>query len=80
LRPGVIKNREYEYVNLSPEKTKPPASIGVNNLADIIVRTILPTRNILEEPYPFNNTIVACNGYNTPRGLFKKSVLTLLHH
>jgi len=80
LRPGAIKDKEYEYVNLVPEKTKPPATIGVDNLANIVVQTILPTRNILEEPYPFNNKIVACNGYNTRKGLFKKSVLNLLHH
>tara|TARA_B100000530_G_C15929149_1_gene476150 strand:+ start:1987 stop:2802 length:816 start_codon:yes stop_codon:yes gene_type:complete len=80
LRPGAIKEIEYEYVNLVPERTKPPATIGVDNLANIVVQTILPTRNILEEPYPFNNKIVACNGYNTRKGLFKKSVLNLLHH
>tara|TARA_Y100000748_G_scaffold230541_1_gene194556 strand:- start:276 stop:1094 length:819 start_codon:yes stop_codon:yes gene_type:complete len=80
LRPGAIKDKEYEYVKLSDEITKPPGLIGVDNLADIIVQTILPSRNILQEPYRFKNRIVACNGYNTKKGLLKKGVLSLLHH
>ncbi len=80
LRPGAIKDKEYEYVKLSDKITKPPGLIGVDNLADIIVQTILPTRNILQEPYRFKNRIVACNGYNTKKGLLKKGVLSLLHH
>tara|TARA_Y100000768_G_scaffold388426_1_gene384293 strand:+ start:2869 stop:3675 length:807 start_codon:yes stop_codon:yes gene_type:complete len=76
LRPGGIKNKTFDDVELIKDITKPPALIGIENMADIVVRTVLPSKSLIDKPYSFKNKIVACKGINTP---LKKGVLNILH-
>tara|TARA_B100000073_G_C23716841_1_gene566253 strand:- start:35 stop:844 length:810 start_codon:yes stop_codon:yes gene_type:complete len=76
LRPGGIKNKTFDHVELIKDVTDPPALIGIENMADIVVRTVLPSKSLIDKPYSFKNKIVACKGYNTP---LKKGVLNILH-
>ena len=76
IRPGGIHNKDYDAVELEHEIAKGPTKIGINNLADVIVRTILPSENHIEPEFPFENQIIACHGYNTP---IKKATLQFLH-
>lgn len=66
LRPGGIRDKEFDSVELKESMTKPPSLIGIENLADIVVRSILPSKSSFEKPYIFENKIVACRGYNNP--------------
>ena len=81
LRPGAIKEIEYEYVNLVPERTKPPATIGVDNLANVIYKRYYQAEiNSKMNLIHLRTKLFKCKGYNTRKGLVKKGVLSLLHH
>ena len=76
LRPGGIRDKEFDHVELFKDVAKPPSLIGIENMADIVVRTVLPSQSLSDKPYSFKNKIVACKGINTP---LKKGVLNVLH-
>ena len=60
IRPGGIKDREFSSVEVVPDKIKPPALIGPDNVAQVVVQSLLPNATLVAAPFSSENRTVAC--------------------
>ena len=62
FRPGGIRDVEYKSVEIQPNYVSPPALIDANNLAKVIVASVIPNSSIFETSLDFKNTYIALRG------------------
>ena len=62
IRPGGIRDFEFDSEEVHINKVKAPALIGADNLAKVIVQSILPDIELIDEFPQSVNASIACRG------------------
>ena len=62
LRPGGIRNDNFSSIELQPNSIKPPAFVDTNNLAKIVVASLLPDVSSVKSNISFENAYIAIRG------------------